>query len=298
MEGDKKQNGYIIKNRLNVEDYKIHQLDRIKKFVNKSAYNLVVVAVYDHKKIDKEINNFLIGCLKRDLPINSFYKVYENIFEAMPIKLAENRFYDVFPINRSNYNLVYKLFSKIIDLIFSLTVGLLFLTLIPIVWLLNLFFNKGPLFYTQNRIGKGGKEYKIYKFRSMKLHKKGDHSKYVQKNDIRLNSFGKLLRKLRIDELPQIYNVIKGNMSLIGPRAEWNELGNNYQKNIPFYEARYSIKPGITGWAQIKFKYGENLEDSFKKLEYDLYYIKNRSVFMDIRILFRTVHTVLFSKGQ
>ena len=118
------------------------------------------------------------------------------------------------------------------------------------------------------------------------------------KNDSRITPFGKILRLFRIDELPQIISVIKGDMQFIGPRPERKVFVDQLNAKIPFYSVRHLIKPGITGWAQVKFKYGENLSDSIKKLEYDLYYIKNRSITLDLRIIFKTVTTVLFSKGD
>lgn len=171
------------------------------------------------------------------------------------------------------------------------------LILTPIIVFMNLFLNKGPLFYRQFRVGKGGKEIEIIKFRSMIVKAEEDGAKMSIKGDLRVTSFGKILRKLRIDELPQFWSVLKGEMSLIGPRPERKIFIDQLVKSIPLYDSRHLIKPGITGWAQVKYEYGENTEDSIKKLEYDLYYIKNRSVTLDIRIIFKTINTILFYKG-
>lgn len=122
-------------------------------------------------------------------------------------------------------------------------------------------------------------------------------AKMSAKGDLRVTSFGKILRKLRIDELPQFWSVLKGEMSFIGPRPERKIFIDQLVKSIPLYDSRHLIKPGITGWAQVKYEYGENIEDSMKKLEYDLYYVKNRSVTLDIRIIFKTINTILFYKG-
>ncbi|MEL7006652.1 MAG: sugar transferase, partial [Bacteroidota bacterium] len=119
-----------------------------------------------------------------------------------------------------------------------------------------------------------------------------------QKNDSRITRFGKILRKFRIDELPQFWTVLKGDMSLIGPRPERKVFVDQLKEQITFYDMRHMVKPGITGWAQVKYKYGENLEDSYRKLEYDLYYIKHRSLLLDLRIIIETINTVIFSKGQ
>lgn len=159
-------------------------------------------------------------------------------------------------------------------------------------------FINNPAFFKQKRIGAGGKEFEIIKFRSMKIHDPNEHSKYASKKDNRITPIGKFVRKTRLDELPQIFNVLKGDMSFVGPRPEWNELGREYEKRINMYKVRYAVKPGLTGWAQVMYPYGANLEDAKKKLEYDIYYIKHQNFILDIIILFKTVKVVLFGKGM
>ena len=158
-------------------------------------------------------------------------------------------------------------------------------------------FLKNPAFFKQKRIGSGGEEFEIVKFRSMKIHDPNEHSKYASEKDNRITPIGKFIRKTRLDELPQIFNVLKGDMSFVGPRPEWNELGRDYEKKINMYKVRYAVKPGLTGWAQVMYPYGASLEDAKKKLEYDIYYIKHQNVILDIMILFKTVKVVLFGKG-
>ncbi|MDX8337148.1 sugar transferase [Candidatus Cetobacterium colombiensis] len=159
-------------------------------------------------------------------------------------------------------------------------------------------FLNNPAFFKQKRIGSGGKEFEIVKFRSMRLHDPKEHSKYASKKDDRITRVGKFIRKTRLDELPQILNVLKGDMSFVGPRPEWNELGREYEKEINMYKVRYAVKPGLTGWAQVMYPYGASLDDAKKKLEYDIYYIKHQNVILDIMILFKTVKVVLFGKGM
>ena len=168
---------------------------------------------------------------------------------------------------------------------------------LPFVYVLNLFFNKGPLFYTQKRVGQYGKEFKIYKFRSMVVDAEKSGALMATKKDVRITPFGRILRLFRIDELPQILSVIRSDMQFIGPRPERKVFVDQLNKINPVYNVRHLVKPGITGWAQVKYKYGENLDDSIKKLEYDLYYIKNKSITLDLRIIFKTITTVLFSRG-
>ena len=157
---------------------------------------------------------------------------------------------------------------------------------------------KNPAFFKQKRIGYKGKEFEIIKFRSMKVHDPEKYSKYASEHDERITKVGHFIRKTRLDELPQIINVIKGDMSFVGPRPEWNELGRDYEKKIKNYHLRYAVRPGVTGWAQTMYSYGASLEDAKVKLEYDLYYIKNQSLILDLMILFKTSKVIIFRKGM
>lgn len=158
--------------------------------------------------------------------------------------------------------------------------------------------SKGPVFFSQDRVGQRNKEYMMYKFRSMVENaEKNSGPVWADENDDRITRVGKIIRKLRIDELPQLWNVLKGNMSLVGPRPERKYFTDDLEKKIPFYSQRFVVKPGITGWAQVSYDYGASLEDAVEKLNYDLFYIKNMSTLMDVVIILRTIKTVLFGKG-
>ncbi|MGL5354929.1 MAG: sugar transferase, partial [Cetobacterium sp.] len=150
----------------------------------------------------------------------------------------------------------------------------------------------------QPRVGENEKEFLVYKFRSMSVDAEKDGAKWAQKNDPRVTKFGNFMRKTRIDELPQLFNVIKGDMSFIGPRPERMVFIKELEKTIPYYGLRHMIKPGLTGWAQVMYPYGATVEDAKHKLEYDLYYIKCYNLFLDLVILFKTLKTVLFGKGR
>lgn len=155
-----------------------------------------------------------------------------------------------------------------------------------------------PVFYRQERVGQGGRVFTIYKFRSMRTDAEKDgNPRWAAANDDRTTRVGRILRKLRIDELPQIINVFKGEMSFVGPRPERPFFVKELAAQIPYYSARHSIKPGITGWAQVRYAYGASLDDAIEKLQYDLYYVKNHTLFLDIMILFDTVRVVLGGKG-
>ena len=157
--------------------------------------------------------------------------------------------------------------------------------------------SKGSIFYTQERVGKGDEIFKIIKFRSMKTDAEINGPVWAVQSDDRVTRIGRVIRKLRIDELPQFINVLRGEMSLIGPRPERPEFVDMLGREIPFYSQRHLIKPGLTGWAQIRYPYGASVEDALQKLQYDLYYIKNQSPVLDLIIIFETVRIVIFGRG-
>ena len=159
--------------------------------------------------------------------------------------------------------------------------------------------SRGPILFKQQRVGLYGVDFTCLKFRSMCVRQVTDDqgSKYTDKNDKRLTRLGGFLRKTRLDELPQLFNVLRGHMSFIGPRAEWNDLVRGYEHELPYYHLRHLVRPGLTGWAQVNYPYGANLEDTRMKLEYDLYYIKFYSLYLDLVIVLRTVRVCLFGVG-
>ena len=157
---------------------------------------------------------------------------------------------------------------------------------------------KAPLLYSQDRIGLNGKVFRIYKFRSMRTDAEKDGAKWATKNDSRVTRIGNILRKYRIDELPQLWNVLRGDMAFIGPRPERPEFVEQLIREIPYYNQRHNVRPGLAGWAQLNYPYGASVEDSMEKLKFDLYYVKHQSFLLDLLILIRTVEVVLFGKGR
>lgn len=153
----------------------------------------------------------------------------------------------------------------------------------------------GSVIYRQNRVGINNQIFKCNKFRSM--HENSYYNPYTSKEDPRVFPYGQIMRKTRIDEIPQMFNVLKNEMHLIGPRAEWDVLVENYEKEIPFYNKRHIVRPGITGWAQVNYPYGENAEDARQKLMYDLYYIKHWSLWLEMKVVYKTILVVLGRKG-
>jgi len=170
--------------------------------------------------------------------------------------------------------------------------------LLPFVLVGNVIGNRGSLFYTQERVGQNGEVFRIIKFRTMVKHAEQNGAVFASTNDRRVTPFGKFLRKSRIDEIPQFINILLGHMAVIGPRPERPIFVDKIATVMPFYQTRHVIKPGLTGWAQVNYAYGDSIDDSLIKLQYDLYYIKHRSIFLDINIMVKTISTVLFYRGQ
>jgi sugar transferase (PEP-CTERM system associated) len=188
--------------------------------------------------------------------------------------------------------------KRIFDIVVSSL--LLFLTLPTMLFTAFCIYleSGGPIFYRQERIGQGGKSFSIFKFRSMRTDAERDGApQWAKKDDDRTTKVGRVIRKLRIDELPQIFNVLNGDMSFVGPRPERPYFVTQLMAQIPYYAARHSIKPGLTGWAQVRYPYGASLDDAIEKLQYDLYYVKNHSLFLDIMILIDTIRVVLWGQG-
>jgi sugar transferase (PEP-CTERM system associated) len=200
--------------------------------------------------------------------------------------------------NGFRMNATAKSSKRIFDIVCSLIFVILVLPLLPLVALIIKLDSHGPVFFRQLRVGEMDKPFFIYKFRTMRQDaEKGTGAVWAQKDDPRVTRIGRLLRKTRIDELPQLYNVLKGEMSFIGPRPERPEFVAELKKIIPFYSERHFVKPGVTGWAQVRYPYGASAEDAIEKLRYDLYYIKNVSPYLDMVIVIDTVKVMLFGRG-
>jgi len=192
----------------------------------------------------------------------------------------------------------FEITKRVIDIVSAFILAVPALILLPFIALVIKLTSPGSLIYRQKRVGRLGKTFNMIKFRSMRSDaEKETGAVWAIENDIRITKVGKFLRKTRLDELPQIWNILKGEMSLVGPRAERPEF-NKQLRHVPFYEERYLVKPGLTGWAQINFRYGASLSDAEEKLKYDLYYIKNRSLILDLGIILKTIRIILQREGK
>lgn len=260
--------------------------------------NEIVVASSYTEGVMLPLYNKLITLLEDGFPIREYTQVYEEVTHRIPVQHIDKDFYKFFPFSRSNQNKFYLFYHRLFDVLVSVLGILLSTILLPFILIGNLVANRGPLFYTQERIGKNGKPFKIMKLRTMVVDAEVSGAQWAKKNDTRTTPFGKFLRRSRIDEIPQFYNIILGHMSIIGPRPERPMFVKELSSIIPFYETRHVVKPGLTGWAQVNTSYGSSYADSLEKLQYDLYYIKHRSVYLDISIVLKTLSTIIFYRGQ
>ncbi len=223
--------------------------------------------------------------------------VYERVAERIPVEHIE----DQWLLFSEGFELLHKQciqrIKRAVDLVVSAILLILSLPVSLVIAAAIYLESPGPVFYQQERVGKGCRVFRVFKFRSMSLNAESNGAQWAQKKDPRVTRVGRWIRMFRIDELPQIWNVFKGEMSLVGPRPERPQFVKELEAQIPYYNVRHTVPPGITGWAHVKYPYGATVEDAKRKLEYDLYYIKNMSVLLDLKILLRTVGVVLLGEG-
>jgi lipopolysaccharide/colanic/teichoic acid biosynthesis glycosyltransferase len=268
------------------------------EIIEREKISEVLVASFNAEAIIGEVYHDLMLLLERGFKIREYTQVYEELLQRVPIQFVGKEFYKYFPFSRSNENQLYIFFHRAFDILTSIVGLILGFLLLPLILIGNLLANKGPLFYSQERVGRNSNSFSILKLRTMVVNAEKNGVKWAKKDDERVTKFGKFLRRSRLDEVPQFYNVLKGEMSIIGPRPERPFFVNELSRVIPFYETRHMIKPGLTGWAQVNARYGSSTDDSLTKLQYDLYYIKHRSVFLDFSITIKTLSTILYYRGQ
>ena len=269
--------------------------EELQKIVEKRNVNRIIIT---DTKIEETMIDKLLNYMVSGLVIHDASEFYESVEGRIDSTLINKKWM----LETSGFGILHNRIQQNIKRILDISISsiLLIVMFIPMILcgLIIMIDSKGPIFFKQKRVGLGNKVFKIIKFRTMKLHDKNDYSLYASDEDGRITKFGKFMRKTRMDELPQLICIFRGEMSFIGPRPEWIELVKEYSVKIPNYNLRHLIKPGITGWAQVNYPYGENLDDTIKKLEYDLYYMKHQTFLLDILIVMKTVRTVLFGQGK
>ncbi len=274
------------------EDDVLAELQTISPFVEGIVITLPL------GEFGERLRDRLVRIHFQQTPVYTLDTFYETYWRRIPV-LALNPSWPLqlgFQLARSS---PYQHFKRLCDVV-GAAAGLILLSpLLALIALLTLWDSGRPIIFRQERVGRGSEPFTIYKFRSMKNRVVNDADDlYARTNDVRITRVGKWLRKLRLDELPQLWNVLRGDMSLIGPRAEWVRCAEIYENKIPSYHFRHLVKPGITGWAQVNYSYGENEEDALQKLKYDLYYIRRYSLRLDAMIVLKTLHIIFWGKGQ
>lgn len=258
------------------------QINEIEKIVQENKINLIVLPA---KKEGESLDVFY-ELLKKNIQMYDFVSFYSLIFGKVPLDELEKTW---FLENLANQNKFYDELKRGVEIFGALVLLIIFLPLMILIALIIKITSKGSIIYKQKRVGKNNKEFVLYKFRTMKVDAEKDGPKWAQSNDSRATSVGRFLRYSHLDELPQLWNIIKGNLSFVGPRPERPEFIAILQKEIPHYDIRHLVLPGITGWAQINYRYGSSIEDAKEKLQYDIYYLINRSLIFDCAIIIKTI---------
>jgi exopolysaccharide biosynthesis polyprenyl glycosylphosphotransferase len=266
---------------------------------NIERYQISDVIVAINGEIKGETFQKILDTQERGIEVTRMPIMYEELTQRVPVEHLESDWVIRSFVDQVRVSGVYELLKRLMDILGGLVGALFFIITFPFIAVAILLESGFPIFYSQKRLGKGGHLFKILKYRSMIQNAEEDgEAKAATLNDPRVTRVGNLLRRTRLDEMPQFLSVLIGEISLVGPRAERPELVAQYQKQIPFYRARLLVKPGLTGWAQINYGYVSSVKETVVKLEYDLYYIKHRTLGMDINIVLRTIGTVLRRTGR
>jgi exopolysaccharide biosynthesis polyprenyl glycosylphosphotransferase len=277
------------------------------RVMGSSPHLLNLIDVYRVSDIVIAINGEIQGATfqtildaqERGVEVTRMPILYEEMTGRVPVHHLESDWIIRSFVDGLHVSGFYELTKRILDMLGGAVGLLLFAITFPFLALAVLIDSGLPVFYSQPRLGRGGRIFNIYKYRTMRQDAEADgEARTTRENDPRVTRVGNFLRKTRLDELPQFWNVLRGEMSLVGPRAERPELVAEYQKQIPFYRARLLVKPGLTGWAQINYGYVASVTETAVKIEYDLYYIKHRTLAMDFQIMLRTIGTVLRRTGR
>ena len=296
LESVKKDGQYVFAASLNNTDMKALGKEIVEMYKTKKFD--VLVDFTDKLLGDPKLTGKLLQYKLEGLQYYNYLEFYETYENKLPISHLSPKWFlenTGFEIYHNNFNLKAK---RLLDLFFAMLIGIFAAPVIILAAIIVKLESKGPIFFIQERIGEGNRKFNIVKFRSMTTDAEKDGPQWASKNDNRVTKFGKIMRATRIDELPQLWNVLRGEMSFVGPRPEREFFIQQLEKEIPYYNLRHTVKPGLTGWAQVMYPYGASVEDAYRKLQYDLYYIKHHSIPFDVKVLLKTVTIVIFGKGR
>jgi exopolysaccharide biosynthesis polyprenyl glycosylphosphotransferase len=270
--------------------------DQLLTFVEKQGINQIVFAF--REKENPQLTKDILSARLRGIEVIDMPNMYQALKKRIPINYVDEEWFLKEKGFEHSTNILVIKVKRLIDIIVSSIILLISLPLWPLFALFIKINSRGPSLYVQKRVGKNESLFSLYKFRSMIDKAEEDEAVWADENDKRITLVGKILRKLHLDELPQFWNVIKGEMSLVGPRPERPEFVEELNKKIPYYSLRHFMKPGITGWAQVNYPYASSLKDSRDKMEYDLYYVYHMNLLFDVRILLRTAQKILLGKKE
>jgi exopolysaccharide biosynthesis polyprenyl glycosylphosphotransferase len=267
--------------------YELEEID-LSNFLEEIKRKKIKTIVFTEEfEKDQKFQNLFYNLLFWGVNFSDFPSFYEKVSEKVPITSISKIWF--FENLKEEEKKIFDKFKRIFDLFVTPIILLLTLPFWFLIALAIKIEDRGSIFYLQERVGKNKKIFKLIKFRSMIQEAEKDGPRWAEVEDKRVTKVGKVLRRFHLDEIPQMINVIRGDISLVGPRPERPEFVEKLEKEIPYYNLRHIIKPGFTGWAQIKFRYARSIMDSLEKFQYDLYYIKNRSLFLDLKILLQTL---------
>jgi exopolysaccharide biosynthesis polyprenyl glycosylphosphotransferase len=271
--------------------------DRLLALIDEHRITDLVVSI--NGEIQGATFQNILDAQEKGVEVTRMPILYEEMTGRLPIHHLESDWIIRSFVDEVRVSGFYELAKRVIDFFGGLIGMVVFLVLFPLISLAILIDSGLPVMYSQTRLGKGGRRFTIYKFRTMRRDAEmNGEARLAEEKDPRVTRIGNFLRKTRLDEFPQFWNVLRGDMSLVGPRAERPELVASFQKQVPFYRARLLVKPGVSGWAQINYGYYASVKEMSVKLEYDLYYIKHRTLAMDFQIILRTIGTVLRRTGR
>jgi exopolysaccharide biosynthesis polyprenyl glycosylphosphotransferase len=256
----------------------------------------VDVVVLDRvAQLDRTIVEQVATLHEGGIRVRTLSLFYEEWLGKLPVSELErvSLMFDIGEVHRVRYGR----FKRVVDVVLASVGALALLVALPVVLVGNLFGNRGALFYRQTRVGKGGREIEILKFRSMRAVSEAT-TEWTTKTDVRVTPFGRFLRRTHLDELPQVLNILRGDLSTVGPRPEQPHYVEELTEKLPFYSLRHLVRPGLTGWAQVKYGYAGNETDALEKLQYEFYYLRHQSLALDLRIVARTSRSVLRSDGR
>jgi exopolysaccharide biosynthesis polyprenyl glycosylphosphotransferase len=289
------QLGYRVKKTISEKETRM-VADLVETVIKENIQTIVTTA--DPRQDGVLIKN-LYHCLPLKVNLFDLPKFYERLMGKIPVSVIEEVWF--LENLMSGQKKIYDALKRGFDIVSAFFLGVIAVVLSPFIAIAIKIDSPGPIFYRQKRVGQDNRIFEIIKFRSMVTDAEKNGAQWAAKNkrDPRVTRVGNILRKTRLDELPQLLNVLKGEMSFVGPRPERPEFvfGTTMQKEVPFYQVRHLVKPGLTGWAQINYEYGSSYSDTLQKLQYDFYYLKNRSFLLDLSILLKTIKVVVSRKG-